>query len=151
MELLIQLLKLMEGGDRQLMLDTFLSKCLMLEEKLLKHLIIFNKFIIFFSILYYLFYVLSPNPEQKVNSIERLYFTFIFWPFLYFFQYLFIICSGLNRVKFLLNKIDCSIQIFLLIFISMDLIDQTFFSEDIKWIIHLRVTEKMCYRQIQTS
>lgn len=33
----------------------------------------------------------------------------------------------------------------------MDLIDQTFFSEDQKWIIHLRVTEKMCYRQIQTS
>ena len=33
----------------------------------------------------------------------------------------------------------------------MEFIDQSYFTEDQKWIIHLRVTEKMNYRQIQTS
>lgn len=33
----------------------------------------------------------------------------------------------------------------------MEFIDQSDFTEDQKWIIHLRVTEKMNYRQIQAS
>ena len=33
----------------------------------------------------------------------------------------------------------------------MEFLDQTYFTDDQKWILHLRITEKMFYSQIQAS